>query len=172
MSWKTKKIVGNQVTLHHFYSTTITPGPSYEGCPPKESSGCFDSPYGCCPDGVHKAAGFNMEGCPGVVPGDQSGCEQTTFGCCPDGYTPMLDAEGAGCDTGIIEVRLDSRMKRNLHWQLKFCLANRKYKMSTFSMSRFKNLLFYELFKPIIETQRVLKLLNVILNIYNRLRTA
>lgn len=51
-------------------------------------SSCLLTKYGCCPDGVTHAHGFNNEGC---------GCEYAQYGCCPDGKSIAKGAGYYGC---------------------------------------------------------------------------
>ncbi len=53
--------------------------------------GCDATAFGCCPDGVTAANGFNGEGC-GKDKIDTS-CENSLYGCCSDGKTA---AKGKG----------------------------------------------------------------------------
>ena len=55
---------------------------------------CYDTHYGCCPDGETYAQGYNFEGCPS----DSGDCLTSAYGCCQDGYTPAFGPNGEGCD--------------------------------------------------------------------------
>ena len=81
-------------------------GANQEGCP------CYTFEHGCCPDGITKAQGHNLEGCAdcstsefGCCPDNFTpagengcGCEGSEFGCCPDGLTPAEGADFEGCN--------------------------------------------------------------------------
>ncbi|GBN51251.1 Papilin [Araneus ventricosus] len=74
------------------------PGPSKLGCIDDECSGdgdliisCEMATFGCCPDNVTVAKGFNGEGC---IPED---CSNSSFGCCPDNITLATGPDNEGC---------------------------------------------------------------------------
>ncbi|XP_067098173.1 papilin b, proteoglycan-like sulfated glycoprotein [Osmerus mordax] len=52
---------------------------------------CYQSYYGCCPDGHTSATGPRGEGC------QLDNCLQSRFGCCLDGVTPAQGFGRAGC---------------------------------------------------------------------------
>ncbi|XP_061890734.1 papilin-like [Entelurus aequoreus] len=64
---------------------------------------CSESYYGCCPDGVSEALGFNDHGCnlPALIaslPSENAAeCRTTTYGCCYDRATPATGPNGEGC---------------------------------------------------------------------------
>jgi hypothetical protein len=60
-----------------------------ESCPTVPEGSCYESQYGCCPDG--KTARTATGGCPEVV-----ACASSQFGCCPNGQ-PRTDATDESC---------------------------------------------------------------------------
>ncbi|XP_054653668.1 papilin-like isoform X2 [Dunckerocampus dactyliophorus] len=64
---------------------------------------CSESYYGCCPDGVTEALGYNDHGCnqPALItylPSENAvECRTTTYGCCYDRATPAAGPNGEGC---------------------------------------------------------------------------
>ncbi|XP_054714370.1 papilin-like isoform X2 [Uloborus diversus] len=64
-------------------------------------SGCKDSKYGCCPDGMTEA-GPSDEGCPKInVTSTNTTCEEAEFGCCADNFTLALGPFRKGCPSAI-----------------------------------------------------------------------
>ena len=57
-------------------------------------SGCKDSEYGCCPDGV-TSADDSYSGCPPIDV--TNGCNSTEFGCCKDLETAAFGPFQKGC---------------------------------------------------------------------------
>ena len=73
-----------------------------KGVVPISPPECAASRFGCCPDGVSKAAGDGQKGCrpinnPSSMSDDDDDdggrCETSHYGCCPDGSTPRLAHE-------------------------------------------------------------------------------
>ncbi|KAH9487494.1 hypothetical protein Btru_075974, partial [Bulinus truncatus] len=58
------------------------------------NSGCRESAYGCCYDGVTPAKGPNKVGCPRLI----GGCRGTRYGCCKDGVTSARGSNKEGCE--------------------------------------------------------------------------
>lgn len=64
--------------------------------PVVQSDACFDSQFGCCPDGNTTKTDADGSNCP-THKKTISKCFTSEYGCCPDGITPSVDTEGSNC---------------------------------------------------------------------------
>ena len=82
-----------------------------------EQTGCSQTAFGCCPDGVNSKINFYGTNCPGYFPPQPQpippqpippqpippqpqpigGCAGTRYGCCPNNYTPKVNQQGSNC---------------------------------------------------------------------------
>ncbi|XP_061742434.1 papilin-like [Nerophis ophidion] len=88
---------------HHSSRTGLHPYKPQHGGEHNKALHCGESYYGCCPDGVSEALGFNHHGCnqPALIsylPSENAAeCRTTTYGCCYDRATPATGPNGEGC---------------------------------------------------------------------------
>ncbi|XP_075048304.1 papilin isoform X2 [Mixophyes fleayi] len=98
----------DQFSLTRYRQETPTNSPprrNEDNFIPPNSNDCRQSRFGCCPDGVTKASGFNNVGCPSdrnpradpLMPSDA--CRTTQYGCCFDNMNRASGPVGEGCPT-------------------------------------------------------------------------